>query len=123
MSIQVDQKSTIIADTFALPPSPIGLLDIQVFCPDDSIQFWVMLHPTVILLVAVLLVLASYSYTRKVVVILFGIDVHSAVGVPAEGPVHVIVEIIGCGGKRYCRTVPTIRQLFVLLFDEGNGRV
>jgi hypothetical protein len=94
---------------FALPPSPTGLLDIQVFCPDNGIQFQVMLHPAVILLVVVLLVLAGCSRTRKVVVILFGINMHSVVGVLAEGPVYVIVEIIGYGGKRYHGIVPAIQ--------------
>jgi hypothetical protein len=68
-----------------------------------------MLHPIVIILVIVLLVLASYSYTRKVVVILFGIDVYGVVGVLVEGPVYIVVEIVGYGGKRYCRIVPAIQ--------------
>jgi hypothetical protein len=104
VSIQVDQKSTIVVDTFAPSPSPIGLLDIQVFCPNNGIQFLVMLHPIVILLLVVLLVLASCSHARKVVIILFSIDVYGAVGVPAEGLVYVIVEITGLGGKRCCGT-------------------
>jgi hypothetical protein len=62
------------------------------------------------MLVVVLLASAGCSYTRKVVVIMFGINVHSAVGVLAtEGLVHIIVEIIDYGGKRYCRTVPAIQ--------------
>jgi hypothetical protein len=92
MSIQVDQKSTIVADMFTLPPSLTGLLDIQVFCPDDGIQFWVVLHPAVIMLVVALLVLAGCSRARKVVVILFGIEVHGAVGVLAEAPVHIVLS-------------------------------
>jgi hypothetical protein len=92
MSIQVDQKSTIVADMFTLPPSLTGLLDIQVFCPDDGIQFRVMLHPAVTMLVVALLVLAGCSRARKVVVILFGIEVHGAVGVLAEAPVHIVVS-------------------------------
>jgi hypothetical protein len=67
-----------------------------------------MLYPIVTMLVIVLLVLAGYSHTRKVVVILFGIDIHGAVGVLVEGPVYVIVEIIGYGGKRYCGMVLAI---------------
>jgi hypothetical protein len=82
-----------------------------------------MLHPIVTLLVVVLLVLAGCSHARKVVVILFGIDVCSAVGVLAEGPVHVIVEIIGHGGKRCRGMVPAVQWLFLMLFDEGNGGV
>jgi hypothetical protein len=108
VSIQVDQKCTIVADTFTLPPSLTGLPDIQVFCPDDGIQFWVVLHPAVTMLVVALLVLAGCSCARKVVVILFGIEVHSAVGVLAERPVHVVVEIIGSGGKRCRGMVPAI---------------
>jgi hypothetical protein len=67
-----------------------------------------MLHPAVTILVAVLLVLAGYSHTRKVVVILFGIKVYGVAGVLAEGLVHVIMQIIGCGGKRYCGIVPAV---------------
>jgi hypothetical protein len=105
MSIQVDQKSKIVADMFTLPPSLTGLPDVQVFCHDHGIQSRVMLHPAVTMLVAALLVLARCSRTRKVVVILFGIEVRGAVGVLAEGPVHVIVGIVGSGGKRYCGMV------------------
>jgi hypothetical protein len=123
VSIQVDQKSTIVADTFTIPPSLTGLPDIQVFCPDDGIQFWVVLYPVVTMLVVALLVLAGCSHARKVVVILFGIKVHSAVGVLAKGPVHVVVGIVGSRGKRYHGTVLAVRWLFLLLFDEGHGGV
>jgi hypothetical protein len=123
VSIQVDQKSTIVADTFTLPPSLTGLPDVQVFCPDDGIQFWVMLYPTVTMFVAALFVLAGCSWARKVVIVLFDIEVHGAVGVLAEGPVYVIAGIIGSGGKRYHGTVLAIRRLFLLLFDEHDGGV
>jgi hypothetical protein len=108
LSIQVDQKSTIVADTFTLPPSLIGLPDVQVLCPDDGIQFRVMLHPAVTMLVVALLVLGGCSRARKVVVILFGIEVRGAVGVLAEGPVHVVAEIVGSGGKRCHGMVPAV---------------
>jgi hypothetical protein len=76
IAILVDQKSTVITDTFAPSPVPIGLLNIQVVCLDDSIQLWVMLYPTLAWLI-------GWAHTRKVVVILLSIEVHSAVRVLA----------------------------------------
>jgi hypothetical protein len=84
MAILSDQKSAVITDTFALSLGPIGLPNIEVFCLDDSIQLWVMLCPAVAWLVEVLLALVGWPRTRKVVVILFSIEVCSAVRVPAE---------------------------------------
>jgi hypothetical protein len=77
MAILVDQKSTVITDTFAPPPGPTGPPNIQVFCLDDSIQLWVMLHPAVAWLI-------GWARTRKVVVVLFSIEVCSAVRVLTE---------------------------------------
>jgi hypothetical protein len=59
MAILIDQKSTVIIDTFAPSPGPTGLPNIQVFCLDDSIQLWVILHPILAYLVNVLLVLVG----------------------------------------------------------------
>jgi hypothetical protein len=84
MAILIDQKSAVITDTFAPSPGPTGLLNIQVFCLDDSVQLRVMLCPAVAWLVEVLLALVGWPHTRKVVVILFSIEVRSAVRVPAE---------------------------------------
>jgi hypothetical protein len=84
MAILVDQKSAVIIDTFAPSPGPTGLPNIQVFCPDDSIQLWVMLHPAVAWLVEALLAPVGWARTRKVIVILFSIEVRSAVRVLTE---------------------------------------
>jgi hypothetical protein len=84
MAILVDQKSAVLTDTFAPSPGPTGLPNIQVFCLDDSIQLRVMLCPTVTWLVEALLALVGWARARKVVVILFSIEVHSAVRVLIE---------------------------------------
>jgi hypothetical protein len=84
MAILIDQKSAVITDTFAPSPGPTGLPNIQVFCLDDGVQLRVMLCPTVAWLVEVFLALVGWPRTRKVVVILFSIEVRSTVRVPAE---------------------------------------
>jgi hypothetical protein len=84
VAILVDQKSAVITDTFAPSPGPTGLPNIQVFCLDDSIQFWVMLRPAVACFVEALLALVGWARTRKVVVILFSLEVRSAVRVLTE---------------------------------------
>jgi hypothetical protein len=76
MALLVDQKSAVITDTFAPCLGPTGLPNIQVFCFDDSIQLRVMLCPAVAWLV-------GWARTRKVVVILFSLEVRSAVRVLA----------------------------------------
>jgi hypothetical protein len=76
MALLIDQKSAVITDMFAPSPGPAGLPNIQVFCSDGSIQLWVMLCPAVAWLV-------SGAHTRKVVVIMFSIEVRSAVRVLA----------------------------------------
>jgi hypothetical protein len=84
MAILIDQKSAVITDTFAPSPGPTGLPNIQVVCLDDSVQLRVMLCPVVAWLIEVLLALVGWPRTRKVVIILFSIEVRSAVRVPAE---------------------------------------
>jgi hypothetical protein len=59
VAIHINQESTVIIDTFAPPPGPIGLPDIDAFGLDNSIQLWVMLYPTVPWLVMALLALAG----------------------------------------------------------------
>jgi hypothetical protein len=94
-----------------------------VFCIDDSIQLRVVLYPTVVWLVKVLLALVGWPHTRKVVVILFSIKVHSAVRVLAEWPVYVIMGIVDSVRKRYSGMVPATQWLFLFLFDEGDSGV
>jgi hypothetical protein len=84
IAILIDQKSAIITDMLAPSLGPIGLLNIQMFCLDNSIQLQVILHPTVTWLVEALLPLVGWAHTRKVIVILFSIKVYSVVWVLAE---------------------------------------